>query len=213
MRSAQHLQGAPTEARTTRDGLGSADPFQLSDDWGPLARLAGEWEGDVGLDTAFSHSSGELVATPYRERASLRPFGPVRNGRQRLFGLDYRTSMFRESESVSFHEEVGYWLWDAENGEVMRAFVIPRGVSVLAGGLCAADSMQISLAADLGMDGYGITENTYLRLRASSLSYRSTTTVHSDETWSYDQVTMLQMSERSEPVAHTDRNTLRRIGS
>jgi hypothetical protein len=44
--------------------------------WGPLQTLAGEWHGDAGLDIAYSHSRGELVRTPYRERAFLTPFGP-----------------------------------------------------------------------------------------------------------------------------------------
>ena len=30
--------------------------------------------------------------------------------------------------------------------------------------------------------------------------------------WSYDETTMLRMNEFDEPFAHTDRNTLRRVG-
>ena len=32
---------------------------------GPLAGPAGEWNGEGGLDTAFSHSRNEVHATPY----------------------------------------------------------------------------------------------------------------------------------------------------
>jgi hypothetical protein len=60
----------------------------MADDWGPLGLLAGEWEGDGGLDTAFSHAQGRVLGTPYRERMSMKPFGPVDNGRQHLYGLD-----------------------------------------------------------------------------------------------------------------------------
>ena len=31
-----------------------------------------------------------------------------------------------------------------------------------------------------------------------------------DDSWTYDETTMLKMSEMDEPFAHTDRNTLRR---
>lgn len=34
--------------------------------WGPLTQLIGEWEGEGGLDSAFSHSQGKALATPYQ---------------------------------------------------------------------------------------------------------------------------------------------------
>ena len=45
---------------------------------GPLAPLAGIWEGDKGKDLARRHS--KEVVTPYRERVVFEPFGPVNNG-------------------------------------------------------------------------------------------------------------------------------------
>ena len=44
---------------------------------------------------------------PYREKLSLKPFGPVENGRQVLYGLDYKTAAWREGEENPFHTEVG----------------------------------------------------------------------------------------------------------
>ncbi len=35
--------------------------------------------------------------------------------------------------------------------------------------------------------------------------------VHGPDTWSYEQHTLLQTPDRSEPFQHADRNTLRRI--
>jgi hypothetical protein len=184
----------------------------MTDVWGPLAGLAGEWESDqVGLDTAYSHDRSEIYETPYRERCSLKPFGPVVNGDQELYGLDYKSSMWRGDEENPFHTEVGYWLWDAATGEVLKGFVVPRGITTLAGGTAAADATTFTLRAALGDRQYGIGENRYLADRASTLSYEMTITVGADE-WSYDQVAMLRMTESSEPVAHTDRNTLRRVG-
>jgi hypothetical protein len=180
-------------------------------EWGPLAGLIGEWEGTGGLDRAFSHSRNEVLDTPYLEKVTMKPFGPVDNGSQHLYGLDYKTAMWRDSEENPFHTEVGYWLWDAAAGEILRGFVVPRGITVLAGAIgVAADATSFDLAADLGSPRYGISENTYLGSHASSVAYRVTITVGTDDTWSYAEETTLQMSEFPEPFAHTDHNTLHR---
>ena len=35
----------------------------MADDWGPLGPMVGDWEGEGGLDTAFSHSREEVTIT------------------------------------------------------------------------------------------------------------------------------------------------------
>src|SRR5689334_1524372 len=175
----------------------------MTNEWGPLAGLAGEWEGEGGLDSAFSHSRGQVLGTPYLEKVSLKPFGPVDNGSQSLYGLDYKTAMWRGDEDNPFHTEVGYWLWDAATGEVLRGFVVPRGITVLAGGTAAADATELTLEAAQGAPQYAIGENRYLATNASTLSYAVTVRTDGD-TWSYAETTMLQMKELPEPFAHTD---------
>jgi len=133
----------------------------MSDAWGPLAGLIGEWEAPGGLDTAFSHSQGEVLGTPYLERVTFKPFGPVDNGDQHLYGLDYKTAMWRNDEENPFHTEVGYWLWDGATGEVLRAFVVPRGITVLAGAIVTADAANFTLHAKKGGELYTIGENQY----------------------------------------------------
>jgi hypothetical protein len=182
----------------------------MGDAWGPLGPLAGDWEAAGGLDTAYSHVQEKVLGTPYLEKVSFKPFGPVANGRQELYGLDYKTAMWRGSEDNPFHTEVGYWLWDAATGEVLRGFVVPRGITVLAGGTAAADAKQFTLTAEPGHPQYNIGENKYLAENASTLSYRVTITINDDDTWSYDETTMLRMVEMDEPFAHTDHNTLHR---
>jgi hypothetical protein len=184
----------------------------MAGEWGPLEALIGDWESDSGgLDSAFSHSRGEVLGTPYREKLSMKPFGPVDNGAQHLYGLDYKSAMWRGSEDNPFHTEVGYWLWDAATDEVMRGFVVPRGITVLAGGVAAADATTFTLSARPGDPNYSIGENKYLSQHASTLSYDVTITINADGSWSYDETTMLQMDEFPEPFAHTDRNILRRV--
>jgi hypothetical protein len=36
-------------------------------EWGPLARLAGIWEGDTGEDVAYSNEKGSVGLTPCRQ--------------------------------------------------------------------------------------------------------------------------------------------------
>jgi hypothetical protein len=184
----------------------------MADEWGPLGALAGEWQGEGGLDTAFSHARGEVIGTPYLEKLTLKPFGPVDNGSQSLYGLDYKTAMWRDDEENPFHTEVGYWLWDAATGEIVRGFVVPRGITVLAGGTAEADATSFHLSARAGHPQYAIGENSYLAKNASTLSYDVTITVNGDDTWTYDETTMLKMNEFDEPFAHTDRNTVHRAG-
>ena len=184
----------------------------MANEWGPLGHLAGEWESDSGgLDTAYSHAQGKVLGTPFREKCSMKPFGPVDNGNQHLYGLDYKSAMWRNDEENPFHTEVGYWLWDAATGEIVKGFVVPRGITTLAGGTAAADATEFTLKAENGHKLYGIGENQYLGAHASTLSYEVTITIGED-TWSYDEVTMLRMGELDQPLAHTDHNTLRRAG-
>jgi hypothetical protein len=183
----------------------------MANEWGPLAALVGDWQGQGGLDTAFSHSRDEVLGTPYLEKVTMKPFGPVDNGSQHLYGLDYKTAMWRDSEDNPFHTEVGYWLWDAATDEVLRGFVVPRGITVLAGGTAAADATSFTMGAKRDGGIYTIGENQYLAAKASSVSYEVTITLNGDDTWSYEECTMLRMAEFPEPFAHTDRNTLHRV--
>ena len=63
--------------------------------WGPLAKLAGQWTGDQGRDFSYSYSEKNDTENLYREEITFDPFGPVDNGQQSLFGLDYRMKAWR----------------------------------------------------------------------------------------------------------------------
>lgn len=182
------------------------------DAWGPLAPLIGEWEGDGGQDVSFDNDEDTIAETPFRERMTMKPFGPVDNGSQHLYGLDYRTAAWRAGEESPFHTEVGYWLWDAAAGEVVRGFVVPRGITVLAGGKATADARTFTLSATAGDPRFNVGETTYLSEAASTSSYTVTVTIAEDGTWSYDERTTVRLTELPQPLAHTDRNTLHRVG-
>jgi len=119
--------------------------------------------------------------------------------------------MWRDDEQDPFHTVVGYWLWDAATGEVMRGFVVPRGITVLAGGTTTADTTEFTRTASVQVGPYRIGENKYLTANASSVSYEVTITLNDDDTWSYSELTTLHMKEFGDPFPHTDSNTLIRI--
>ena len=77
--------------------------------------------------------------------------------------------------------------------------------------MASADATEFTLRAAQGEPLYTIGENQYLAKNASTLSYEVSITVGQD-TWSYEESTILRMNEFDEPFAHTDRNTLRRAG-
>lgn len=186
-------------------------PFVEFDQLGPLAKLVGTWEGEGGVDVSFHHVEGEVADTIYRERITFSPFGPVDNGEQCLYGLDYRMAAWRGDEEDPFHTEVGYWLWCAASGTVMRAFMVPRGTVVLAAGEATPDSTEIHMTATLGDPVHGILENRYLSQHASTVSYECTLRLGDGE-FSYTEDSVLRMSELPELLHHTDTNRLRRVG-
>jgi hypothetical protein len=184
----------------------------LEQDLGPLTGLVGTWEGDDGLDVAYSHARNAIIETPYRERTSFSAFGPVENGRQALFGLDYRTAAWRADEVNPFHTEVGYWLWDHAAGEVMRGFVVPRGSTILAGGPAEPDATEFVMGAVVGSETYGILSNKYLAEAARCIRYQVTVSVGDGE-YRYRSTTSIEHQQCAELLEHTDENSLHLVES
>ena len=180
-------------------------------EWGPLARLAGEWEGERGEDVAYANEKGEIGLTPYREHVDFKPFGPVENGSQVLYGLDYRMAAWRGTEDNPFHTEVGYWMWDARDSEVVRCFLIPRGSAIVAGAIVAPDATKFTLEANVGSQTYGILSNNWLDKNAQAIRYEVTIDTSVDGEFTYSETTVIHHARMPEQVVHTDKNTLKRI--
>ena len=177
---------------------------------GPLAALAGVWEGDKGDDVAPSDDRG-VERNRFRERLTFEPFGPINNHEQQLYGLRYSTVAWRLGEEAPFHEETGYWLWDGAAHQVLRCFIVPRGVTILAGGTAAPDATQFHLVADAGSETYGICSNRFLDQEFKTVRYELTVTVHGRESFSYKEDTQLKMKGRQDIFHHIDANTVKRI--
>jgi hypothetical protein len=127
-----------------------------------------------------------------------------------LYGLRYSTTAWRIGESTAFHEELGYWLWDPAAQQVLRCFVIPRGVTVIAGGNATADARTFSLAAQLGSPTYGICSNQFLDRNFRTVRYELTVTIHDENSFSYEEDSVLEIPGQAQPFHHRDRNTLKR---
>ncbi len=175
---------------------------------GPLSGLAGIWEGNQGIDIAPSPDGP--VETAFRERIVFEPMGPVTNGPQTLYALKYSTTAWPLDADDPFHEELGYWLWDAERGEVMRCFIVPRGVNVLAGGKARANDHAFSMAADVGSPTFGISSNPFLDQHFKTVRYELKLAMHGSDSFSYEEDTQLKIQGLADLFHHTDCNTLNR---
>ncbi len=177
---------------------------------GPLAALAGTWAGDQGVDISWIHS--RETKTTYRERIVFEPLGPVRNGPQELYGLRYAMTAWRTGEDDAFHEELGYWLWDAGNKQVLRCFMVPRGVVINAGGDAEAGSQSFHLSAQAGSETYGILSNQFLDASHKTMQYELDVSIHADGQFSYKEDTQLWLPVKDAIFHHTDQNRLERVG-
>lgn len=181
---------------------------------GPLKHLVGIWEGDKGDDIAPDNQRG-IENNKFRERMTFELLSRVDNHEQTLYGLRYATKAWRiknnQPEPDPFHEELGYWLWDAKAKQVLRCFMVPRGVTVIAGGTSEESAKTFKLSATVGSGTYGICSNLFLDQEFKTVRYDLKVTFNADGTFSYEEDTVLQIKGRSELFHHTDKNTLRRL--
>jgi hypothetical protein len=190
-----------------------ADPADVSLDTlanlGPLAPMAGIWEGQRGVDIAPKATGPRTQG--FFERIELQPVDPGNNGPQLLYGLRYHTRMTKPGEVGTYHDQVGYWLWEPATGTVMHSLTIPRGQTVLAAGKASADARTFTLSAERGETVYGICSNAYLEENFRTDRFTITVTIHDDDSWSYEEDTVMAISGQSEPFHHRDNNRLRKI--
>jgi len=175
---------------------------------GPLAPLAGTWEGN-GVDR---HPVAAGAKTePYRERIVFEVIDPQTNGPQLLYGLRYHVHI-NNDELLTFHDQVGYWLWEPASGTILQTLAIPRGQVALARGTAERDARTFTVKATLGSPTAGIVSGRFLDENFRTLEYTLTIMVNADS-FTYEEDTVLLVAGRPEPFHHTDRNTLRRMAA
>jgi hypothetical protein len=182
------------------------DPDTLAN-LGPLAPLAGIWEGTKGLDINPGPGPKRQV---FIEHMEMQPIDPQTNGPQLLYGLHYVTRIVKPDAPETYHHQTGYWLWDAANETVFQTLAIPRVQVALASGHVTNDAKQFELGAKRGSTEAGIASGPFLEYAFRTDSYRITVTVHDDGRWSYDEETVLVIRGRARPFLHKDSNTLTR---
>lgn len=175
---------------------------------GPLFPLIGKWKGTKGRNVAPDPARG-IEDGVYTEELSFTPIKTVRNHEQTMYGLRYQTTAFENGEP--FHEEVGYWLWDPEAQEVYRCFIVPRGITILAGGKVKANSTKYSLEARLGDNKFGICSVPFLDREFKTVRYTLDIEILRQGEFSYKEITYMQMPGRKEVFEHLDQNVLTRV--
>ena len=186
------------------------DPDTLAN-LGPLTRLAGSWEARTGIDINPKAEGPERRT--YIERIDCEPIDPQANGPQLFYGLRYHVHITTEEEDITFHDQVGYWLWEPATGLVLQTIAIPRGQVAIASGMALPDADRLVLTAERGQTEYGICSTAFLEYAFRTDSYRIAVTFHPDGSWSYVTDTVLMVRGRPEPFAHRDQNRLVKIAA
>lgn len=186
-------------------------PNENTANYGPLSLLFGTWKGDKGMDLA--PEPDENVINPYYETITFERAGDVDNADEQVLAIArYHLSVRKKSTDETFHDQVGYWLWDKENQLIMHSFTIPRGLSILAGGMfnevnANDNKVTFNVATKLGEDE-GIAQSPFMLDNAKTVEFNQKLTVNENEL-SYSQTTVLDIYGRM--VDHTDSNTLQRV--
>jgi len=187
---------------------------------GPLRPLAGLWSSADGADVhpvgPGSDITGPVVDgnehNTFVEHYELQPIDPQTNGPQLFYGLRYHTHIVKPGEVETFHDQVGYWLWEPAAHTIVHTLAIPRGQVLLAAGTAEPGATEFEVSATLGTQLYGILSNPFLDSAFQTVSFRLRVTVNDNGTWSYEEHTALRLPDRQGLVDHVDRNTLGRVG-
>ena len=179
---------------------------------GPLRHRAGVWQADKGVDVNPKAAGPERRV--FREHIRMDPIDPQANGPQLFYGLRYHIHINTPEEDITFHDQVGYWLWAPADNTIVETFTIPRGLAVVAGGTLApaadpAQQLVFEVAADASSPQFGIVQAPFMFKQAKTTAFTHTLTVTGDE-MSYSESTILDIYGKKS-YDHKDVNTLRRV--
>jgi hypothetical protein len=176
---------------------------------GPLTGMAGVWQGTRGVDTSPKVDGPDIQT--YVEHIELQPIDPQTNGPQLLYGLRYHTFITKPDEVETYHDQVGYWLWEPATGTIIHTLTIPRGQIAMATGKAAADATEFELVATDGDPHFGIRSAPFLDYAFKTLEFRIKVTINPNGGWSYSEDTVLMIKGETAPFHHTDNNNLTKI--
>ncbi len=133
--------------------------------------MAGVWQGAQGMDRKPKAGGPKLQA--FVGRVELQPIDPQTNGPQLLYGLRYHSHITKPDQVKTYHDQVGYWLWEPATGTVIQTLTIPRGQTAMAGGTAAADANEFEVVATLGSP-----PSPYGRVKSSAYGSRCPSPAH-----------------------------------
>ena len=182
-------------------------------EYGPLRFLIGKWQSE-GFDgeNRAPDPDRRVENTKFRQEMTFVPAGDVENHEQLLYALRYSTMAWEEGDDEEpFHEEVGYFIWDKVNRQVLKSFIIPRGMAINAGGDANSDDTEFTMKADLGSHTYGLCSNKFLDEEFKTISYEIKFEFLDENKFLYDENTRIQIKGQDKIFDHTEKNTLVKI--
>lgn len=179
---------------------------------GPLAPMAGIWEGQPGANVHPVLGGPNPDEREYVERYELHPIDAQTNGPQLFYGLRYHVHIHKPGEVGTFHDQVGYWLWEPARNTILHTLAIPRGQVLLASGSADPDATEFEVTATAGDPDYGIASNPFLNEAFRTTNFRMKVTINPDGTWTYFEEAIMVIPDRTEPFSHNDGNTLTKVG-
>ncbi len=179
-------------------------------DYGPLAQLIGKWIGYRGLDIAPDNEANE-DKTAYVDEMVFTPSGPAENAEeQNLVSVRYHHLVRKRQNHHIFHDQIGHWIYNPSNKEIMHSLSIPRGVCLLAGGTYELNNEETIFTVNSSENSptYGIVQSPFMLEKAQTKAFNMRMSITPNEL-SYRQVTSLHIYEKD--FEHIDASTLTRI--
>lgn len=177
--------------------------------YGPLQALIGTWKGNKGIDIAPEPDG--IENNPYYESITFSPIGDVTNAEEQIItALHYRQIVQRKSTDKIFHDETGYWMWDAAAKIIMHSLTIPRAVSVLAGGNHSGKKesngdIKLNVSADINSPDWQIIQSPFMRDKAKTTEFHHEININGNQL-NYSQTTIVDIYGKV--FEHTDENEL-----
>lgn len=188
----------------------AAEPDTLSN-LGPLRSMAGTWKGLTGTDVNPKADGPEHNG--YSETIEMTVIDRQLNGPQLFYGLRYHQFINNPEEEATFHDQVGYFLWEPETKTIIQTLAIPRGQIAMAIGTAEPNAKEFELIAKRGSVVNGICSNPFLEEAFRTPEFRCKIKILSEDSWTYEYTTVLEPRGDSSPFNHIDQNTLVRVSS
>ena len=161
-------------------------------EWGPLARWPASGRGRRERTSPTPTRRATSASPPTASTPSSSRSARWKTASNASTGWTTAWRPGEGTEENPFHTEVGYWLWDATDGQVMRCFLIPRGSALIAGGAVEADATTFTLTSEVGSETYGILSNRFLAAQARTVRYEVTIDLSEDGVFSYEETSVIE---------------------